>query len=107
MQSAQILTAFLLLAGATTALTFLVLVLQRRSSAAQQQLSQESHDRALALSLRADHLQAQVDRLLLDQRIDRLSSWVQLAKQRQVLPAAAAERLHHHLSLLADETANL
>jgi len=105
--STQILTAFLLLAGSITGLTFLVLVLQRRSSAAQQQLSQESHDRALALSQRADHLQAQVDRLRLDQRIDRLGNWVELAERRQLLPAAAAQRLHHHLLRLADEAGSL
>lgn len=98
-------TVLLLLAGAITGLTVLVLLLYQRGSRARQQLAEESHQRAMAVSRRADHLQQQLDRLRLDQRIDRLGGWVRLAESRQVLPGPAAEGLHRHLAALADEVA--
>ncbi len=97
--------AWLLLAGATLGLTLLVLLLYRRTRQAHDQLARDAHDRALALSQRADYLQAQLDQQAMDRRVDQLRLLVSQGEAEQRLPAAVAHRLRAHLLQLNDQVA--
>ena len=79
-------------------------IVHRRASRARQTLSQELHDRALALDRRCDHLQEQLEKLARRQRVDHLMDLIDFGDREGRLAPEAARELRRFAHRLREES---
>ncbi|MEM7352098.1 MAG: hypothetical protein AAF657_14960 [Acidobacteriota bacterium] len=96
-------TFALLISLAALAISTGLYKLSRRASRARRELSENLHDRSLALDIRCDELQHQLDTVTVRQRIHHLAYLVNLAERQGRLETGVARRLERDISQLSDE----